>query len=237
MSSCTATTREQNDVFLKKGLKSKPQLIAEVLYQHRPDATVVLDVGYAQYPNRFLRGQIYGVDIYAEEVPENYHRVDAADFNTCTLPYEDHTFDAITMGCVLAHITNPLGFLIELHRVLKPNGVIVLSSPNPNYYWEQALNVFFHYFKSRVAKVKFLEHFYEFTRYNMRTITARAGFSMLGETGVSFHLVKFGLSFQPLKYPGIAYEIIYALEKTGEPELFTICELPTGNRRLPTAIK
>lgn len=229
--------REQTDGLLKKGLKSKPKLIAETLYRHRPTAHRVLDVGYAQYPNSYLHGEVHGVDICADEVPTNYHQVATADFNTCTLPYADQTFDAITMGCVLAHITNPLGFLIELHRILKPNGVIVLSSPNPNYYWEQVLNVFFHYFKTRVAKVKFLEHFYEFTRYNMRTITARAGFSLLSETGVSFHVVKLGLTFQPKNYPGLAYEIIYALEKTGTPQLFTICELPSGNRQLPTVIK
>jgi SAM-dependent methyltransferase len=234
---CTAKAKEANDLLVKKGLLSKPHLLAETLYKHRPDAKIILDVGYAQYPNTHLKGIVYGVDIVTDELPENYFKVDYADFNACKLPYEDETFDAISMGCVLAHVTNPLGLLFELHRVLKKDGMLILSTPNPNYYWEQALNTFFNYFKSRVAKVKFLEHFYEFTRYNMWTIANRAGFSVIDEVGVSFHVVKLGWVFQPKKYPGIAYEIIYALEKTGIPELYTICELPGGNKRVDTVLK
>ncbi len=234
---CTAETREQNDDLIRRGLLSKPQLIAKTLYKHRPNAEIILDVGYAQYPNNHLKGKVYGVDIHADELPKNYFKVDKVDFNTCVLPYGDQTFDAVSMGCVLAHVTNPLGLLFEIHRVLKKDGILVLSSPNPNYYWEQVLNVFFNYFKNRVAKVKFLEHFYEFTRYNMWTIANRAGFSIIDEVGVSFRVVKLGLVFQPIKYPGLAYEIIYALKKTGDPELYTICELPEGNKKIETVLR
>ncbi len=196
----------------------------------------MLDIGYAQQPNNFLEGIIYGVDIADTDRPKNYTQVDRVDLNTCSLPYKDGEFDAVTMGCVLAHISNPLGLLVELHRVIKPDGIIVLSTPNPNYYWEQCLNVFFNFFKDRVAKVKFEEHFYEFTRYNMRTIAGHAGFKVTDEVGVSFHVVKLGWSFQPVNYPGIAYEIIYVLEKDGQPKNYTICELPEGNVKFETKI-
>lgn len=232
---CTAC-KDQDDKLTRKGLLSKPKLIAKTMYRHRPDAKVILDVGYAQQPNRDLKGTVYGVDIVTDEVPENYFQVDQVDLNTCSLPYKDETFDSVCMGCVLAHVSNPLGLLVELHRVLKKDGVIVLSSPNPNYYWETVLNMFFHYFKNRVSKSKLVEHFFEFSRYNMRTITNRAGFKVIDEEGLSFHVIKIGWSFQPLKYPGIAYEIIYTIEKDGEPEMYTICELPGENRKIPTVI-
>lgn len=235
---CTcASIKEQSDGLIKKGLLSKPQLIAATLYEQSPSAHRILDVGYAQYPNSALRGDVHGVDIYAEEKPANYTAVHYADFNTCSLPFPDASFDAVTMGCVLAHVANPLGFLVELHRVLKPDGVIVLSSPNPNYYWETMLNIFFHHFKSRVSPSKFKEHFFEFSRYNMRTIADRAGFSVVDEVGVSFHVVKLGWTFQPRRRPGLAYEIIYVLKKSGEPNLYTVCELPTGNVELKTVVK
>jgi ubiquinone/menaquinone biosynthesis C-methylase UbiE len=234
---CTLDTKIKNDGLIKKGLLGKPELIAKTLYKHHKNPSRILDVGYAQYPNKHLHGEVCGVDIVTDEHPENYTAVHNVDLNTFTLPYDDCYFDAVTMGCVLAHVTNPLGLLSELHRVLKPDGVLVLSSPNPNYYWEQMLNIFFTYFKNRVAKVKFLEHFYEFTRYNMRTIADRAGFEVVDEVGVSFHMVKLGWTFQPLKYPGIAYEIVYALRKNGSPKMYTICELPEGNKVVPTVLR
>jgi len=230
-------TNEIEDGLTRRGLKGKTLLVAESVYRHRPDAKVILDVGYAQHPNTHLKGTIYGVDIYTEFTPETYHQIDNVDLNTCELPYEDSKFDAVTMGCVLAHVTNPLGLLVELNRVLKPDGVLVLSSPNPNYYWEQVLNTFFHFFKGRVAKSKFLEHFYEFTRFNMRTIADRSGFTVTDEVGVSFRFMKLNIVIQPEKYPGIAYEIVYTLEKTHEPEMYTICELADGNKKLPTTLK
>ena len=227
---------EIQDPLTACGLKSKTELIFNSLKKHSPNALKILDVGYAQHPNSFLSGEIYGVDIFTDVHPDNYCQIDTVDLNKCSLPYPSNTFDAITMGCVLAHVTNPLGLLAELNRVLRSDGIIVLSSPNPNYYWEQILNTFFHFFKKKVAKSKFLEHFYEFTRFNMRTIADRAGFEVIDEVGVSFRFIKLNIVIQPEKYPGIAYEIVYTLKKTHEPEMYTICEFADGNRKIPTEI-
>ena len=68
----------------------------------------------------------------------------------------------------------------------------------------------------------------------MRTISDRAGFSLINEIGVTFHLVKVGLSFQPLRYPGMAYEIIYVLEINGLPKPYTTYEGPEGIVKVPT---
>ncbi len=203
-------------------MKSKQTLIAETLYRHDINAQTILDVGYAQNHNNDLHGDIYGVDIVTDVKPEHYKEVRNVDLNECSLPFRDEFFDAVGMGCVLAHVTNPLGLLVELHRVTKDGGIVVLSSPNPNYYWETVLNVFFHKFKHRVCKSKFLEHFYEFSRYNMRTIAERAGFEVIDEVGVSFRLVKTKLAFNPVSRPGIAYEIIYVLKKLAIQSIHSI---------------
>lgn len=70
----------------------------------------------------------------------------------------------------------------------------------------------------------------------MRTITERAGFVVLDEVGASFHVIKLGWTFQPKRYPGIAYEIVYALKKVKAPEGYTICLLPEGVRKIPAII-
>lgn len=199
-------------------------MIAEVLYDIAPDVRVVLDVGYAQNPSSYLKGDIYGVDIVADEHPANYREVKRVDLNDGCLPYPDDFFDAVAMGCVLAHVANSVQLLEEIHRVLKPRGILVLSSPNPHYYWEGVLNIFFHHFKHRVCKAKSVAHFYSFSRYDVRTIGGRTGFTVEHEVGLSFRLVKTNIAFHPLKYPGLAYEIIYVLRKTGEPQHYTTYE-------------
>lgn len=42
---------------------------------------------------------------------------------------EDH-FEAVTMGHVIEHVYDPIGLLKECHRVLKPNGNLVVTTPN-----------------------------------------------------------------------------------------------------------
>jgi 2-polyprenyl-3-methyl-5-hydroxy-6-metoxy-1,4-benzoquinol methylase len=43
---------------------------------------------------------------------------------------ESHSFDVITMWHVLEHVPNLEEYLVELHRLIKPNGTIVIAVPN-----------------------------------------------------------------------------------------------------------
>ena len=216
--------------------KGKSQVIAETLYSVEANPKRILDVGFAQGPTTHLsKGDVYGIDIFEIGLPQGYKEVKRVDLNEGHIPYEDGFFDAVTMGCVLAHVANPLQLLEELHRVVKPGGVVVLSSPNPQYYWEGAMNTFFNFFKKRVPKVKFVEHFYSFSRYNMRTVAERTGFTVEKEVGFTFYFVKIGFSFNPIRWPGIAYEIVYVLRKTSDIQRFTTFESPTeGVIKVPT---
>lgn len=45
-------------------------------------------------------------------------------------PYSDNTFDYVTAGEIIEHIYDTDFFLSEIKRVLKPNGFLVLSTPN-----------------------------------------------------------------------------------------------------------
>lgn len=46
-------------------------------------------------------------------------------------PYEDASFDLVTWCEVIEHLTeNPVHTLAEVHRVLKPGGYVVISTPN-----------------------------------------------------------------------------------------------------------
>src|SRR3989344_9451174 len=136
-------------------MQSKNELITNALRAYRP--STVVDIGFAQNPNPHLRGTVYGIDIVNVPTPKNYAETYKIDLNTDRLPFAEKTVDAVTMGCTLAHVANPLKVLAEVNRVLKPAGGLIVSSPNPNYYWESALNIFYHHFKNRVVKAKHYE--------------------------------------------------------------------------------
>lgn len=215
---------------------SREALIADEAVLHHP--TKILDIAYAHGPNLDLvktGAEIFGLDPLNRPAP--YVQVYKCDINIELIPFPDGFFDMVTMGCVLAHTARPLAVLAEIHRVLKPDGILILSSPNPNYYWESILNIFYHHFKKRVSKSKHVEHFFEFTRYTMRTSLERMGFTLLKEIGSTFHLIKTNLRFNVAPWPSIAFEIIYVARKTGTPESFTIIEDDEGIViRLKTAL-
>ncbi|KAA0222309.1 class I SAM-dependent methyltransferase, partial [bacterium] len=53
------------------------------------------------------------------------------DIERDAFPYPDNTFDLVTWCEVIEHLTlNPVHALAEIHRVLKPGGSLVLSTPN-----------------------------------------------------------------------------------------------------------
>lgn len=213
-------------------MKTKPELIADEVLKYNPKT--IVDVGYAQLPNtNFKDATVYGVDLV--EAPAPYEKTYVVDLNVDRLPFADESIDAVAMGCTLAHVANPLRVLSEINRILPKDGILVVSSPNPNYYWETILNVFYNHFKSRVTKAKHYEHFFEFSRYNMRTIAERSGFEVVHETGCTFQLVKTDLKFNPVNHPGFAYEIVYTLQKRGELESFATFESKArGIEKIPT---
>ncbi len=48
------------------------------------------------------------------------------------LPFQEATFDVICCSLVLSYLRRPQGLLLELHRVLRPGGALVVSSMKPN---------------------------------------------------------------------------------------------------------
>lgn len=54
--------------------------------------------------------------------------------NAETLPFDDNTFDVLTCLQVVEHLEHPEHFFLEAKRVLKPNGLMIITTPNPSGY-------------------------------------------------------------------------------------------------------
>ena len=89
----------------------------------------ILDVGCGQkpYEKMFRSSQYIGLEI---DSPENRQNKKADYFyNGTTFPFQDSEFDSIIANEVFEHVFNPADFLIEINRVLKPEGLLLMTVP------------------------------------------------------------------------------------------------------------
>jgi len=93
----------------------------------------LLDVGCGKKPYK----EICSVDDYVGiEVDRASDHNTRADFyyDGKILPFEDETFDSVLSNQVFEHVFNPEQFLKEVNRVLKPDGLFLVSVP---FIWEE----------------------------------------------------------------------------------------------------
>lgn len=50
--------------------------------------------------------------------------------SACHLPFENESFEVVTLLAVLEHLSHPQDMMREIARVLKPNGVAILTVPS-----------------------------------------------------------------------------------------------------------
>lgn len=67
---------------------------------------------------------------YLRRARMNVPHVDFARLDVHNIPFGDNVFDCLVCTEVLEHTLSPFKTLEEIHRVLKPNGCLVLSVPN-----------------------------------------------------------------------------------------------------------
>jgi SAM-dependent methyltransferase len=90
----------------------------------------VLDVGCGMQPYRALLTGATSVTGLELDTAENRAGKQADVFYSgTTLPFESASFDSVLCNQVLEHVPSPEAFLAELIRVLRPDGILVLSVP------------------------------------------------------------------------------------------------------------
>jgi 2-polyprenyl-3-methyl-5-hydroxy-6-metoxy-1,4-benzoquinol methylase len=113
--------------------------LREYIASHVPSSTsTLLDVGCgsAWVAKTLLpKGKtIYSLDASATNptkalarYPSDKHFGVAAD--AFALPFADNSFDCIIAAEIIEHVSDPEKFVHELHRVVKPGGVLIISTP------------------------------------------------------------------------------------------------------------
>lgn len=98
------------------------------------------------------KGKVIGLDFSKNmlSVAENrmrnthYRNLKFIHGNAMELPFEDNTFDYVTIGFGLRNVPDYMTVLKEMYRVVKPNGIVVcLETSQPNIFGFKQLYFFY----------------------------------------------------------------------------------------------
>lgn len=189
-----------------------------------------LDIGYGSFPSPEAE-DFYGLDIQDREPPKGYKEIKNVDLNICPIPYEKEFFDTVIAVDIVEHLMNPLKVFLEANRVLKKGGKFIVSIPNPYFYREIWFNLFIDKFLKRDEMPPQEAHINLPTRHTMRTMCWWSGFLLKQEIGFGFPIPKTKWVLKIEKFPSIAYDLIYIIEKVSDEPKFSIITKQLGEWR------
>jgi SAM-dependent methyltransferase len=144
--------------------------------------------------------EIYGIDISEEAIKESRRRGIIAyrvDVEEESLPFPDDFFDAVYCGEVIEHLYDPDHLLSEVYRVLKRNGVFVLTTPNlGSLYNRLCLLLGYQPFGSEVSLYHDVGHLFRigtaghircFTLRSLKELTLIHGFKVYKVVGIGIN--------------------------------------------------
>ncbi len=96
------------------------------------------------------------------------------------------SFDVVTLWEVIEHLPDPVGALSEIHRLLKPSGLILMSTPNSSS-WQARV------WQGNWAGWDMPRHLQVFTEATLRQLLERTGFEIVSR--LSLPMERFYLMF------------------------------------------
>jgi|ERR687898_128654 ubiquinone/menaquinone biosynthesis C-methylase UbiE len=121
--------------------KSKKHMMMYLKFLRKRSSLKMLDVGCGE--GSYVRDAIeegidaYGIDISTHALENALAEVkDRTSYGSITkIPFGDEEFDVMTAFDVIEHIhpKDTSKMVQEIRRVLKPNGIIIITTPNSNF--------------------------------------------------------------------------------------------------------
>ena len=115
--------------------------------------------------------EVYGIELsaWAVEYAKNKFGIDTIFHGVLkNADYPDRYFDAVVMKDSIEHLPDPKDTLVEIRRILKPDGVLCINTPNIDSFISKALS-------ARWWGVK-QSHLYYFSRRTLYAMLRAAGF-------------------------------------------------------------
>jgi SAM-dependent methyltransferase len=109
--------------------------------------------------------EIYGLPVITGDVSE--------------AGFKDGSFDVVVMGDVIEHLPHPVATLREIHRILAPEGLLVLALPSQTNTLFSRIGFFVYTLLGRSARVALPPyHLFEYRPRSLRFLLHRCGFQI-----------------------------------------------------------
>ena len=158
-----------------------------------PNDSIVCDVGCGSggVLLKSIKDKItggYGFDNLVKE--EKFENINLKRLNLDRepLPLDDKSVDVVTALAVLEHFENPFHILQQIYRILKPGGILLLTTPTP---MAKPVLEFLAYKMNLISKREIDEHKHYFNRKELMEIHIKAGFQ---KDKISCHLFEVGFN-------------------------------------------
>lgn len=152
-----------------------------------PKSCILLDFGCGDDYNliRYLKKHIrMGIGIETK-IKNDVHNGNLSIYNDIA-KVKNNSVDVITSLAVLEHLNAPLKILIELNRVLKEGGRIIITTPSP---LSKPILEFLAFNLKIISEEEIRDHKHYFNKKELRSIFKKAGFK-----GIKIKSFQFGLN-------------------------------------------
>ncbi len=169
----------------------------------------LLDVGCSQLDLHAVSTQVsvYGIDYKPTNAYDSMH-FKLCDLNNSGIPFEDEMFDFVIAGEILEHVKRPFEFIEELSRVLKKDGILYLSTPNPYFYLEILKELF------GINVLDEAEHLNLFSRVHLLSYCKKQNLQLIELKRFKFWIPYIRLMILSLHTPRLLnYQNIYKFKK------------------------
>ena len=199
---------------------------ARIVNNAYPQGGRVLDVGCAMgnfldMLRRLGSWELYGLDITPEATLYAHDRYGVNTFTgaLADAAYPDAYFDVVTMWDVLEHVFDPTSTLNEIHRILKPQGLLLIRVPNVDT-WDARL--FGRYWAGYDAP----RHTFVFSPETLGVLLDKTGFQASKMQSLVLSYSPFALSVQFWLDEKVGNErlrqVLLALNRSRLPRLLTL---------------
>ena len=150
------------------------KILKKYLEAHAHGKLIDIGCGTKPYEKLYKPFVSYSLGLEHKESLHGSSKVDVIA-TVYAIPAKDHSFDTILLTAVLEHLEEPAEAVLEMYRVLKPGGTLIVSVP---FFW--------HLHEEP-------QDFYRYTKHGLRYLLTTGGFQVMELTPLSGFWVTFGV--------------------------------------------
>ena len=157
-------------------LRRTEEVLGAIRAYKKDEINSLCDVGTADAIMLDILGQklkikeLVGLDLSTDLLKTNTNpKLHLVQGDAIRLPFKDNSFDVVVATAVIEHVLEPDRMIVECHRILKQDGICILTTPDPIY----------EYIATRIGHLQEEQHVRTFRLSDCTSLFESKGFKIL----------------------------------------------------------